>query len=543
MRRRGGTNRLRGPKKEKPALRKLAGVEPEISGDLYGSGASSANENVPVESCPATEEIPGPSSACANPNDDSDSDFVFKRPKTPPPKTPKKTPFIPFSTGGIERCRIRSKLKPGKTGFPIGASLHGLSRSEKLERRSREKSRVHSGAPLESNLEYPTYTAPEINIDSRQGQNIPVHEGFRGAWKPTGAEQVISYPKQTVTKLKFPSAGQRSSPTTSEKRGKRCEDMLTKQGVKESIEICQGFSKIKIEDWYPLFDFHHSKQNPPNVETSSNTESANADTSENADDDEWEESLVYVNLEDIPDVDSLFSTFASRRQSEDDEDTEREPVSQFEMKIFNLDSNLPVLRIGGRYLAGSWEDTCGTSLFFKKKNWDDDAEATSTEKPKLKNLVPEPEIPYDPVFGRNFANQDEGYELVAKSMKVLKARYFPVVNEELKGEDIVRDADDEFDHKDFLIPPVSMVREFLPGDMAYEQYLEKDIERRRKIREKWGKSTKAKVVGDASRIVKTEPLDPDDDEFGSDTDDSDIFILNSDKNSEPSPGTSGVVSK
>lgn len=556
LRRRGGTNKLKQPKKDKnDGKQKKNASEIIISSDNLCQGSApisfpgagtSANINICAadgRSMIINREIPGPSTA-AHSQPESSCDFVFKRPKTPPPKPSQRKGSQSFGGCLPESRRIRSKLKPGKTGFPIGVSLHGLSRSEKLERRSKGKSRSHSNSYSEG--DHSLFKNSERIFESQmEASSLEMNRGIGRI----SAEQVISYPRQTVTKLKFPPPRQRSS---SEQAGSKKQDNIQDQrGVKETLEICQGFSKVKIDDWYPLFDFHHSKRNVSHAESSAsssdNSARENNVRGEEDDEDEWEETLVYVDLEDIPDVDSLFSTLTARKSNLDSstngtENSNNDSVSSdLEIKIFNLDSELPVLRVGNKYLAGHWEEPLGTSLFFKKKTdgSTETTESTVTPASKLKSLVPEPEIPYDPIFGKNYDSQSDGYELVAKSVKILKARHFPVVTEEQKGEDVIRDADDEFDHRDFQIPPVNMVRQFMSKDAcSYEKYLENDIERRRLIREKWGSKTELEEEGDdANHVVKTEPVDHED-ECISDDDDIDSILFLDNQQSEPTPGPS-----
>lgn len=88
---------------------------------------------------------------------------------------------------------------------------------------------------------------------------------------------------------------------------------------------------------------------------------------------EWEEQLVYVELNDIPSIQELFAVqpddflrFQRKRHR-----MKAQPVKATHPKIsiqfHQFQSASPVLQIGNRYFACHWEEPTGTAMFFRKK--------------------------------------------------------------------------------------------------------------------------------------------------------------------------------
>lgn len=173
---------------------------------------------------------------------------------------------------------------------------------------------------------------------------------------------------------------------------------------------------------------------------------AEADTSSSSEDDEdrweslseeeeaeygdWEEQLVYVELDDVPSLQELFAVqpddfmrfqkkkFHSKFSKLQEPRKETHPT--VEMKFHEFSSSAPVLQIGERYFACKWKEAIGEAMLFKKKG---DGNALKKENGRsecLSNIVPGPEIPWDNVFGSNHLLSNDSYELVALADKVLK---------------------------------------------------------------------------------------------------------------------------
>jgi hypothetical protein len=88
---------------------------------------------------------------------------------------------------------------------------------------------------------------------------------------------------------------------------------------------------------------------------------------------EWEEQLVYVELDDVPSVQELFAVqpddflrFQRKRYR-----NKTQPVKathpKVTLKFHQFDSSAPALQIGNRYFACKWEEPTGTGMLFRKK--------------------------------------------------------------------------------------------------------------------------------------------------------------------------------
>ncbi|CAG7824269.1 unnamed protein product [Allacma fusca] len=138
--------------------------------------------------------------------------------------------------------------------------------------------------------------------------------------------------------------------------------------------------------------------------------------------DEWEESLLYIDLDDIPSVNELFAvepddflTFQSKSQRELPK-AKKETVPELKMKMYNLDSSSPVLQIGTRYYLGKYDEPLGSALIFQKKGTTSNGDSN-----RLPSIVPEPVPPRDRVFHEKIrSSKNSEYELVANVSKVLK---------------------------------------------------------------------------------------------------------------------------
>ncbi|CAL8113559.1 unnamed protein product [Orchesella dallaii] len=513
-------------------------VVADISGDLKSGAASGP-------STADTEPVAGPSRTRR-------TDAIYYSP-------------IAADTGPFsKKQKISQKVAQSRNEAEVGSSEkghgHRSDRTRKIVSSSeRRQPPTEESSSSKKHSKTVTFASEQVS-ENEDEHNYNSLTSLRNLSKSKGK---FLHSLRTVTKLKIPPPRKR---TQTLEDPPDSFDFDTDIDTQESLEICQGFSKIKLHDWHPFFDMEYNKRNAPDVaatQTSapsvgSKTASSSRDnqkTTDNGESDgeEWEETLVYVDLEDIPDVDGLLSSLAPRSSSVVDD----VGLSHLEMKIYDMDSKLPVLQLGGRYLAGHWENAVGTSLFFKKK-LDPEEEIGSNPSPassevpqsqtftnstsKLKSILSEPEIPFDPVYGENCISGEDGYELVAKAFSVLKARYFPVVSEAVKKDDILHNSDEEFDPRDFQIPPINMVRQYMTKDFDYEKYIEADINRRRAIREKWIKpeKKKKKKKSKPKTIIKSEPLEHDE------TLDESIEILDahldpflgSINNSDFTPGTS-----
>jgi len=72
-------------------------------------------------------------------------------------------------------------------------------------------------------------------------------------------------------------------------------------------------------------------------------------------DDEWEETLIYVDLDDIPSVQELFAVrpddfllSQSKRDREEEPKSTKPTHQKLKLKFYNLDDKNPVLQIGDR---------------------------------------------------------------------------------------------------------------------------------------------------------------------------------------------------
>jgi len=159
------------------------------------------------------------------------------------------------------------------------------------------------------------------------------------------------------------------------------------------------------------------------------------------DEGEWEEKLVYVELNDIPSVQELFAVepdYFLRFQKKKFRQT-TQPVKathpKITIKFHGFESEEPVLQIGNRYFSCVWEESIGSALFFRKKADPPPVVPVKLEKrgglgdegaqrpcSSLKSIVPEPSIPWDPIFGSGDLSSKGAYELVAKADKVLKTQ-------------------------------------------------------------------------------------------------------------------------
>ncbi|XP_035704525.1 uncharacterized protein LOC110842859 isoform X2 [Folsomia candida] len=154
---------------------------------------------------------------------------------------------------------------------------------------------------------------------------------------------------------------------------------------------------------------------------------------------EWEEQLVYVELNDIPSIQELFAVqpddflrFQRKRHR-----MKAQPVKATHPKIsiqfHQFQSASPVLQIGNRYFACHWEEPTGTAMFFRKKadepivikqeagvtssklnNKDDPSRRPCST---LKNIIPEPSIPRDNIFGKAHLITRATYETVSLADK------------------------------------------------------------------------------------------------------------------------------
>ena len=144
---------------------------------------------------------------------------------------------------------------------------------------------------------------------------------------------------------------------------------------------------------------------------------------EESSDDEYEETLLYIDLDDIPNVDELFAvepddflSFQTKRQRELPK-PKKPTHPEIKVKIHNLDSAQPVVQIGSRYYVGKYEEPMGSSLFFQPK------EPIGKPLPpnRLESIVPEQEPKRDRVFHEKLCSDKYSeYELVANVHKVLK---------------------------------------------------------------------------------------------------------------------------
>jgi len=155
------------------------------------------------------------------------------------------------------------------------------------------------------------------------------------------------------------------------------------------------------------------------------------DTNNTTDDEEWEETLIYVDLQDIPSVQELFAVrpddflmFQTKRQK-DRPQPAKPTFRNLNIQFHNLDSSSPVLQIGDRYFSGTWEEPIGSSMFFQKCKPDSHPESTPgpSNKKQYPNLLCSKTPPEDPIFCDKSAYQSRyshSYKLAAMGDKILK---------------------------------------------------------------------------------------------------------------------------
>jgi len=150
-------------------------------------------------------------------------------------------------------------------------------------------------------------------------------------------------------------------------------------------------------------------------------------------DGDWEESLVYVELDDLPNIQELFATHPDdflrfqHRNKRHISQTVKATHPKLDFHFHNFTSSRPMLQIGQRYFSGHWEEVTGSAVFFRRNGEivSESASGNNSSAPprpceELKNIVPEPDIPFDPVFMKLGASYKNAYELVAVADKVLK---------------------------------------------------------------------------------------------------------------------------
>jgi hypothetical protein len=160
-----------------------------------------------------------------------------------------------------------------------------------------------------------------------------------------------------------------------------------------------------------------------------------------------------VELDDLPNVQELFAVDPDdflrfqhrnkRHRSQPIKATHPKLTFQFH----DFESSSPTLQVGQRYFTGQWEEPMGTALFFRKRGdvpninenqssstssaannhnaptaGPSNSSSSTSTRPcdSLNSIVPEPEIPYDPVFVKLGTAYKNSYEMVAKADKVLK---------------------------------------------------------------------------------------------------------------------------
>jgi len=148
-------------------------------------------------------------------------------------------------------------------------------------------------------------------------------------------------------------------------------------------------------------------------------------------DGEWEETYLYLDLDDIPNLEELFAVYpddfllaSQSKKKESAPKPKKQTHPKIMFKFHNFESEEPVLQIGRRFYQGTVEEPLGTSLFFRQKQTNEDESDTSDEpKSPLKKLTPDMVPPPDPVFGANLKiKSGKDFELVAKAHKVVRMK-------------------------------------------------------------------------------------------------------------------------